>query len=137
MNPTTSQFAFGVEGSGRSGVTSSSSSSRTGADLTNANLSDANLSGAFLGSANLSYAKGVINEQLSAASYLEGATMPTGQKYEDWLGTPEGQDWLRNYKKDFGADKKREGAYEYWITTTEGKMWVKVIGQDGEKRGHS
>ena len=50
------------------------------------------------------------------------ATMPNGQKYEDWLRSPEGQDWLRKYKKDFGAAKKREGVYEDWKKTTEGKM---------------
>jgi uncharacterized protein YjbI with pentapeptide repeats len=44
------------------------------ADLSGADLSDADLS-----DANLRDAKGVTNEQLSAASSLEGATMPDGQ----------------------------------------------------------
>src|SRR5215216_2967918 len=59
--------------------------------LSGANLSYANLSGAFLRdanlfAANLSSAEGITNEQLDAqAESLEGATMPNGQKYEDWL----------------------------------------------------
>jgi len=62
-----------------------------GANLSDANLSGANLRGAFLRdanlfTANLSSAKGTTNEQLDAhAESLEGATMPNGQKYEDWL----------------------------------------------------
>jgi uncharacterized protein YjbI with pentapeptide repeats len=61
-----------------------------GAILSGANLMGADLEGAILSEANLeradlSYAKGVTNEQLSAASSLEGATMPDGQKYEDWI----------------------------------------------------
>jgi uncharacterized protein YjbI with pentapeptide repeats len=51
------------------------------ADLTGAKLRDADLSGA-----NLSGAKGITNEQLDQqAAFLEGAIMPNGQKYEDWL----------------------------------------------------
>jgi hypothetical protein len=46
----------------------------TGADLKDADLTGADLSGAI-----------VTKEQLEAAKYLEGATMPNGQKYEDWL----------------------------------------------------
>ena len=57
----------------------------SGADLSNANLSEADLRGADLGGANLRYAQGWIEEQLLAAHSLEGATMPNGQKYEDWL----------------------------------------------------
>jgi pentapeptide repeat protein len=61
-----------------------------GADLSKADLSNADLSGADLGRANLeranlSDAKGIPHEQLSAAKSFEGATMPNGQKYEDWL----------------------------------------------------
>jgi uncharacterized protein YjbI with pentapeptide repeats len=52
------------------------------ANLSTANLSGANLSDAFLGSADLHDA------------YLGGATMPNGQKYEDWLKAHE--DWLKN-----------------------------------------
>jgi uncharacterized protein YjbI with pentapeptide repeats len=56
-----------------------------GATLSWANLSDASLSGAILRRAILSYAEGVTNEQLAEAESLEGATIPDGQKYEDWL----------------------------------------------------
>jgi hypothetical protein len=65
-----------------------------GADLSSANLTNANLSGACLGSvdvdgtylpgANLSNAT-VDDAQLAQCKTLEGATMPNGQKYEDWL----------------------------------------------------
>jgi uncharacterized protein YjbI with pentapeptide repeats/cell division protein FtsB len=51
----------------------------SGAALGNANLSGANLSGAVLEGAN------VTDKQLDQARSLEGATMPNGQKYEDWL----------------------------------------------------
>ena len=42
-------------------------------------------SGAYLRGANLKFARVVADDQLSEASSLEGATMPNGQKYEDWL----------------------------------------------------
>ena len=52
-----------------------------GTNLGNANLIEANLSGA-----NLSQAKGITKEEIEQqADFLEGATMPDGQKYEDWL----------------------------------------------------
>jgi hypothetical protein len=68
----------------------------SGADLSGAYLSDANLSdavllnvdlsNAVLDNANLRGAEGISNEQLEQQAYsLEGATMPNGQKYEDWL----------------------------------------------------
>ena len=61
-----------------------------GADLSEANLSEANLSGvnlrqADLSRANLSGAFGWTDAQFRAASSLESATMPNGQKYEEWL----------------------------------------------------
>jgi Pentapeptide repeats (8 copies) len=62
-----------------------------GADLSHAKLSNANLRGAilsdaYLGYAYLGYARGVTNEGLEQqAKSLEGATMPNGQKYEEWL----------------------------------------------------
>jgi hypothetical protein len=65
-----------------------------GADLRGANLSytylhqahleGANLQGADLRGAVLTDAK-VIDDQLAEARSLEGATMPNGQKYEEWL----------------------------------------------------
>jgi uncharacterized protein YjbI with pentapeptide repeats len=72
-----------------------------GANLSNADLRGTNLSGAVLyGSdlseavlenADLSGAKGITNEELEQqASSLEGATMPNGQKYEDWIKDKEG-----------------------------------------------
>jgi uncharacterized protein YjbI with pentapeptide repeats len=67
----------------------------SGANLSGANLSGANLSGANLSGAGLSGAyklkndlspELVTNEELKEqAASLEGATMPDGQKYEDWL----------------------------------------------------
>jgi uncharacterized protein YjbI with pentapeptide repeats len=45
----------------------------------------ADLSGANLEGADLQEARGWTVEQLREALSLEGATMPNGQKYEDWL----------------------------------------------------
>jgi hypothetical protein len=43
-------------------------------------------SGAYVRGANLKFARVVVaDDQLSEASSLEGATVPNGQKYEDWL----------------------------------------------------
>jgi Pentapeptide repeats (8 copies) len=59
------------------------------ADLSGANLSGANLSGAVLSGAYLSYTSladaKVTPVQFAVAESLEGATMPNGQKYENWL----------------------------------------------------
>jgi uncharacterized protein YjbI with pentapeptide repeats len=56
----------------------------SGADLSAADLRRADLRDAVLIDANLSGAR-VSKEQLDQAYSLEGATMPNGQKYEDWL----------------------------------------------------
>jgi uncharacterized protein YjbI with pentapeptide repeats len=57
-----------------------------GADLRGADLRGAEISYAELSHADLSGAKGLTNEELEQqAASLEGATMPNGQKYEDWL----------------------------------------------------
>jgi hypothetical protein len=57
-----------------------------GADLGEANLGGANMRDANLRDAYLAGATGMTNEELGRqASTLEGATMPNGQKYEDWL----------------------------------------------------
>ena len=49
-------------------------------------LTGADLTGTDLKEANLYFAQGVTNEQLQQqAESLEGATMPDGQKYEEWL----------------------------------------------------
>jgi uncharacterized protein YjbI with pentapeptide repeats len=53
--------------------------------LHQADLSGADLSEADLREANLRAAKSWTEEQLRAAKSLESATMPNGQKYEDWL----------------------------------------------------
>jgi uncharacterized protein YjbI with pentapeptide repeats len=55
------------------------------ANLTNADLTNANLTDAYLSGADLSEARGWTMEQLTAARSLEGATMPNGQKYEEWI----------------------------------------------------
>ncbi len=71
------------------------------ANLSDANLFKVNLSGAtlfaadlnnvFLNQADLSDAHAITNEKLEQQAYsLEGATMPNGQKYEDWLKSKEG-----------------------------------------------
>ena len=60
--------------------------SHRGANLSAADLSRANLSKANLSGVDLSGARGITNEELEQqAGSLEGATMPNGQKYEDWL----------------------------------------------------
>jgi uncharacterized protein YjbI with pentapeptide repeats len=61
-----------------------------GADLSGTNLSGTDLRGANLSGTNLYEATGWTEEQLTAAWSLEGATMPDGQKYEDWLKDKEG-----------------------------------------------
>jgi uncharacterized protein YjbI with pentapeptide repeats len=60
------------------------SSDLGGADLRKADLTDANLVASNLSTANLTGAK-VTEEQLATCASLEGATMPNGQKYEEWL----------------------------------------------------
>src|SRR5215204_2663157 len=57
-----------------------------GANLSGAHLRRAMLIGARLSRTQLADAYGVTNAQLEQqADSLEGATMPNGQKYEDWL----------------------------------------------------
>jgi uncharacterized protein YjbI with pentapeptide repeats len=57
------------------GADPSSGTFLSGADLTLANLSNTNLRGA----------QGTTKDQLDRAATLRDATMPNGQKYEDWL----------------------------------------------------
>jgi uncharacterized protein YjbI with pentapeptide repeats len=59
------------------------------ANLISANLKGANLRDANLSEANLRDAK-VTDEQLANRLALPGATMPNGQKYEEWLKDKEG-----------------------------------------------
>ena len=56
-------------------------------------------SGANLSKANLSGIHGWTKEQLGEAKSLEGATMPNGQKYEDWRKS-----------KDSNGDGKKDGS---------------------------
>jgi uncharacterized protein YjbI with pentapeptide repeats len=56
------------------------------ADLREATLGSASFTGANLSGADLRDAEGITNEELEQqAESLEGATMPNGQKYEEWL----------------------------------------------------
>jgi uncharacterized protein YjbI with pentapeptide repeats len=58
----------------------------SGADLSGANLSGAHLREADLREANMEGSRGVTNDELEQqVASLEGATMPNGQKYEEWL----------------------------------------------------
>ena len=56
-----------------------------GTDLSGANLTFAELPRADLRRANLRGATALTDEKIAAAESLEGATMPDGQKYEDWV----------------------------------------------------
>ncbi len=60
------------------------------ADLRKANLREADLRKADLRKANMSDAE-VTDKQLSTGRFLEGATMPNGQKYENWFKDKEGR----------------------------------------------
>jgi len=61
--------------------------------LDGADLSGATLTSTCLFGADLYDAIGVTDKQLEEAESLEGATMPNGQKYEDWLkSTNHGED---------------------------------------------
>jgi uncharacterized protein YjbI with pentapeptide repeats len=77
------------------GVNLSSSVHWGGADLREAILREVDLSRAILGRADLRGANLrsaiVIGEQVVQAHSLEGATMPNGQKYEEWLKDKEGR----------------------------------------------
>jgi Pentapeptide repeats (8 copies) len=53
--------------------------------LSEADLRVVDLGEADLRRANLRGAVGLTDEQIAAAEYLDDATMPDGQKYEDWL----------------------------------------------------
>jgi hypothetical protein len=55
------------------------------ANFQGANLQDANLQDAYLQGADLTGARGWTVRQLGQANSLRDATMPDGQKFEDWL----------------------------------------------------
>jgi hypothetical protein len=83
-----------------------------GADLSRAKLGHADLGDADLSGANLSGARGVSDELLAAqANSLKGATMPNGQKYEDWLKE-------RRDRGDVLTDREKSylQRYEDWLT---------------------
>jgi uncharacterized protein YjbI with pentapeptide repeats len=61
------------------------------ANLRRLNLHGANLTRADLCGADLRGAVGLTKELLDQAESLEGATMPNGQKYEDWLKDKDGR----------------------------------------------
>jgi uncharacterized protein YjbI with pentapeptide repeats len=83
-----------LSGADLSGASLRSASLRSaflfGAELVGTDLSDANLSNAYLSDAVLSGAT-VTEEQLSSCESLQGATMPNGQKYEEWIKDKEGR----------------------------------------------
>ena len=67
-----------------------SAASLSAANLKGVDLGGANLKGTFLKYANLKGAKNITNKELEEqARSLEGAIMPNGQKYEDWLKNQE------------------------------------------------
>jgi hypothetical protein len=79
--------------------------SLSGAQLSRAYLRRTRLRGADLSGANLGNAKGVTNEQLSAAKSLEGATMPDGQTLKS-AANPDGptfEDWLKSKNREEGG----------------------------------
>jgi uncharacterized protein YjbI with pentapeptide repeats len=93
------------------------------ADLIGADLIGADLGGADLGAANLTGAKGITNKELEQqAASLEDATMPNGQKYEDWL---KDQETRGKQLTD------RQKTYLDWVKDKEGR------GEDGENSGPS
>jgi uncharacterized protein YjbI with pentapeptide repeats len=82
-------------------VANLSNADLSNADLSWAALSGADLSNADLSGANLSHVIGPTNDELDQQTVdLEGATMPNGQKYEEWLKD----------KKAQGEEEKNEGS---------------------------
>jgi uncharacterized protein YjbI with pentapeptide repeats len=71
------------------------------ADLSKADLSKVNLSKANLSKVNLRGAKGVTNEQLRAATSLEGASMPDGQtlRGDKMPNGPTLEEWIKDREK--------------------------------------
>jgi hypothetical protein len=76
-----------------------------GADLSFADLREANLSNTYLRDAkllvtNLSGAQGVTDKRSAECESLGGATMPNGQKYEDWLKDKESRgEYLTDHER--------------------------------------
>jgi uncharacterized protein YjbI with pentapeptide repeats len=82
------------------------------ADLTGADLSGADLTGA-----DLSKTRGVAREQLAQAVSLEGATMPDGQKYEDW-----------NKSREKGGSATPEQRGPWWGGPYHRGIWRRLFG---------
>jgi hypothetical protein len=95
-----------------------------GANLSEANLIGANLSEANLSEADLSDVTGLTDHQITAVKSLEGATMPDGQKYEDWLKDKED-------RREDGKDSAR------WVISYEDWLKSKGSGEDGENSAPS
>jgi len=104
----------------------------SGIDLSGANLNEAELRGANLGGANLrrtylnladltgadlSKTRGVAREQLAQAVSLEGATMPDGQKYEDW-----------NKSREKGGSATPEQRGPWWGGPYHRGIWRRLFG---------
>jgi uncharacterized protein YjbI with pentapeptide repeats len=80
-------------------------------DLTDAKLTGANLTAAYLSDADLTDARGWTMEQLTAASSLEGATMPDGQtlKSDKAPHGPTFEEWLKD-KEGRGTNRENRGS---------------------------
>jgi uncharacterized protein YjbI with pentapeptide repeats len=81
--PVISLIAANLSGVNLSGV-NLSGANLSGANLSNADLSNADLNDVDLSNADLTAAK-VTQKELDQAKSLANATMPNGQKYEEWL----------------------------------------------------
>ena len=97
------------------------------ADLSMANLSMANLSNTYLRDANLtltnlSGAQGASEKRLAECESLKGATLPNGQKYEEWLID-------KGSRGEYLTDDEK--AYLDWLKDREGR------GDDGENSSPS
>jgi hypothetical protein len=80
----------------------------TWADLSGADLREADLREADLREADLSGAKGITVEKLEQQAYsLQGATIPNGQKYEDWL-LPAGKYGTHEFEPAFSFEVGEE-----------------------------
>jgi uncharacterized protein YjbI with pentapeptide repeats len=107
----------------------------TGADLTGADLSNAILIGADLSDTILTGTKGWTDRQLMGAKSLEGATMPNGQRYEEWLEDEDIRGWYLQWesRKKPWADqlKDMESRGEFVGSQNIYLAWLK----DRESRG--
>ena len=106
------------------------SGANLGADLSGANLSGANLTDAALwgdlSSADLSGAKGVTNQELKEqASSLENATMPNGQKYNDRLLLPAGENVTAVFEPTFHFEVGEDWRYGSPEATDQMYIWTR------------